>query len=87
VGNIDSHSHFVHALDNRQSVVGESFVAPLGGTIADERARIVSEMRDSLAESVKVIHVVDFSEVLGILQAEQYGPAEANSVKVALGPG
>src|SRR5215217_7182687 len=68
--NVNSHSHLVHAFDNRNAEVGDSFVAPLRRTVTDEISCVVSELRHALAQTAKEIHVLGSAEMLGVLKTK-----------------
>src|ERR1044072_2578925 len=68
--NVNSHSNFVHAFDNRNAKVRDSFVAPLRRAVADEISRVVSELRHALAQAAKEIDVLRSSKMLGVLKTE-----------------
>jgi hypothetical protein len=67
---VDRHSDFIHSFNDRDAEVGDAFVTPFSRTIADQIARVVSELRNALAEGAKEIHIVRTTEVFGILQPE-----------------
>src|SRR6185369_1487123 len=68
--NVNSHSHLVHAFDNRNAEVGDSFVAPLRRTVTDEISCVVSELRHALAQAAKEIHVLRSSKMLRVLKTK-----------------
>src|SRR5271170_7135080 len=64
VGDVDGHPKLVHALNDRDAEIRETFVAALCRTVTKKIARVVSELRHALPEPVEIIHVVHFAEVL-----------------------
>src|SRR6185369_9103906 len=68
--NVNSHPHLVHAFDNRNAEVGDSFVAPLRRTVTDEISCVVSELRHALAQATKEINVLGSSKMFGVLKTE-----------------
>ena len=64
MGDIHGHADFVHALHNGDAEVRQTVVAALGRAIADQRARIVGKLRDTLAEAVEIIDVIHLAKML-----------------------
>src|SRR4029079_7369728 len=70
VRHVNSHADFIHALDDGDAEIGDTVVASFSRTIADQIARVVSELRNALAEAAKEINIVRTPEVFRILPAE-----------------
>src|SRR5262249_62040887 len=70
--NVNGHPDFVHTLDDRGAEIADSFIPPLGGAVADQVSRIVSELRHALPEALKIIDVRRAAEMLGILHAQNH---------------
>jgi hypothetical protein len=71
VRDIDGHPGLVHARHDRHAEIGQTVVAALGGSIADQIARVIGQLRDPLAGSVEQIDVLGGAEVFGVLKPEQ----------------
>ena len=72
VRHVNRHAHFVHAIDNGHPKVADALVSPLGGTVTNEIAAVVRELRNALPERVKKVDVIWTTKVLGILQTEDH---------------
>ena len=70
--NVHGHPDLVHPLDDRDAEIADAFVAPFGRAVADQVARVVSELRDALAEAAERIDVGRAAEMLGILHAQNH---------------
>jgi hypothetical protein len=78
--NIDGHSSLVHAADNRATHIRQS-VIDRSGASTPKSVAIIGELRNTLAQGVKAIHIrIDF-EVAGILKTQN----DADAIR-RLGP-
>ena len=71
VRDVDGHPHRVHSLDDRYAEIADTFVAPFGRTVADHVSRVVSQLGNALADSVKEGDVGRSAKLLGVLQSQQ----------------
>src|SRR5439155_234482 len=69
--NINRHSNGIHSPDDGDTKIGDAFVAAFCGTVANHVPGVISELRDTLAESVKEVDVRKHSELFGVLQPQK----------------
>src|SRR6202022_693994 len=67
---VHGHAGLVHALNDRRAVFAQTAICCVGRAAANPVA-VIRKLRDSLAQSVKAIHILDGSKMFGVLQAEQ----------------
>src|SRR5688500_6004403 len=68
---VNRHSDFIHSLDDCSSEIADAFIASLGRAIANQVPRVVSELRDALAQATKEIDIVESSEMIRVLKPQQ----------------
>src|SRR5579862_7056036 len=67
---VHRHAYLVHPLDNRHSKIAQSVVPAFRGSVANQVAHVVGQLRNPLAVAVEVVHVRNDSKVSGILKPE-----------------
>jgi hypothetical protein len=71
MGEVDRHSHLVHALHHVDAEIAQPPVAPVHASGAEAVLAVVVELRHPLSHAVKEIHVVHGAEVIRVLEAEK----------------
>src|SRR5262245_4722403 len=67
---VDRHADFIHPLDDGRAKIRDALITTLGGAVADEVARVISQLRNTLPQPAKEIHVGGRAKLIRILKAQ-----------------
>src|SRR5206468_9968375 len=70
MGDVNSHSHLIHALDDGHAELTNAVVAPLRASVTNQVAAVICQQRYTLPQLIESIDIVWGAKMFRVLQSQ-----------------